>query len=113
MGAEWRGRSIVAAVKDAEDTFRFGRTAGEESVTLTDAKQIPNHTHTASISSGHKILQNKDFPTDTSRPNVFGTDKFMEVSGKAISVTIDSSGGGKMAHNNMPPFVALYMCRKN
>ena len=81
----------------ASNTYKAGSTGGEAAHTLTEA-EMPSHTHSLTLkdtdrSSGNPYTQvNWAYSNDTT-------------SGSAIT---DSSGSGQ-AHNNMPPYLAVYM----
>ena len=85
----------------AGDRFAAGEEDGEAVVTLND-DQIPTHSHevryliegTGITPEGHTLLAGGD--------NVIGQVNTMYLSG----------GGGNEAHNNMPPYLAVYMWKR-
>lgn len=95
FGGEWeqlKDRFLLAA----GDTYTAGVTGGEAEHTLT-VDEIPPHTH-----------QNKN-----SVRVVSGTTYYvpgLTTSGYDV-VTTGSTGGGK-AHNNMPPYLTVYMWKR-
>lgn len=107
MGAEWRGRMIVAAVRDANDQYGFGRIGGAETHTLT-LVEIPPHNHNQggfdrllSVDGGVTVIS-ADNAAPNTEPNI----------GRNGNAPIVPQGGGQ-PHNNMPPYIALYLCKKN
>ena len=101
MGQDWRGRAAVAAVSNANDKYAFGRTGGAETHTLT-ANEMPGHRHVQTAGVG-QTGQGKGAGN-----NAAGILNVPMVD----SANITRSAGGSQAHNNMPPYVALYFCKK-
>jgi len=112
------GRFIVGAGqhdnKDANGkslTFRPAYSSGvdkaiggEEEHVLTMA-EMPRHSHRSGLYTGDRWLN----------PNSPGTSLRMQYAHDGTGnpyFSTDAVGEGR-AHNNMPPFVALYFCRKN
>ena len=95
-----------------EDTFLLasgskyapGSTGGESEHTLT-TEELPEHTHTF---YRHQLWDN-----ETIEPAA--TKKGYGVTNKTINVYIDntSSVGSNQAHNNMPPYLAVYVWKRN
>ena len=100
MGTNWRGRSVVAAVRNANDIYAFGRTGGAEKHTLTGA-EIPSHHHNLSLNT-------KSYKFDQ-----FGS-KFIRFNVTTGGKTAAGQSKDETAkpHNNMPPYIALYFCKK-
>jgi len=95
---EARGRAIIGANPSRTHglTARaFGSTGGAETHTLTVA-EMPSHNHGGI------------FGSDGSRPR--GTNDHRPETAHN-TVRIATQGGGQ-PHNNMPPFIALYFCKK-
>lgn len=75
-------------------TYTLGSTGGAPTVTLTTA-QLPEHRHYETrgrYDSGSKCVYTPYMNNDT-------------------TVSMESTGGGK-AHNNMPPYVAVYAWKR-
>lgn len=104
MGEEWRGHVAVMAVGDANDTYAFGRTGGAEKHKLTEA-EMPSHSHRF---RGQPIATGGWGGTVTHPIGVGDQAIWKEY---VPSGTIDPTGGDQ-AHNNMPPYIALYYCKK-
>ena len=80
----------------AGGSYAAGATGGETTVTLT-VDQIPSHTH--------------QFRTTTSAVASGSNYSRMSSSGSWVSNLIRSAGGGQ-AHNNMPPYLAVYIWKR-
>lgn len=90
------GRSIIAVGSDGErDTRIYRDKGGEEQVTLTVA-QMPSHNHSMGVTirgdgtgAGYPYTRPAGGPGDKTY-----------------------HAGGSEPHNNMPPYIALYFCKK-
>lgn len=85
----------------ASSTYVAGTTGGEATHTLT-VDEIPSHNHTFLRS---KFDNNEQNETGTT---VFGIN-FKAAS--QITATTDAAGGSQ-AHNNMPPYLVVYMWKR-
>jgi len=72
-----------------------GSTGGAETHTLTTS-EIPSHTHTTNIRGGTCTDGNTNIATGGCPTS---------------EITTDSTGGGS-AHNNMPPYISVYMWKR-
>ena len=96
FGGVWeqiRGRFLLAAC----DEYPAGATGGAAAVTLTE-EQIPGHTHTvtyrgASGASGDDVTASRLSATGSSQ------------------ISTGSTGGGQ-AHENMPPYISVYVWQR-
>lgn len=100
MGKDWRGRMIVAAASSENDTYSFGRTGGAEVHVLTE-DEMPKHEHAIGALSGTEFpwfgpSNSHPIPTNDAPPGQ----------------SFDWSSGEGHPHNNMPPYIALYFCKK-
>ena len=77
----------------AGDAYAAGATGGEATVTLT-VNEMPKHTHGLKMSKGAGNYY--------SPPWGDGTEE-------ATPTSVVQSAGGGQAHNNMPPYLAVYM----
>lgn len=114
MEANWRGRTIVAASSEANDKYALGRTGGAEKHTLS-IDEMPAHRHGISTSrnagrnihdglagsqEGYGIDQVFENPVGDAGSGFGSLDRILEEVGRSLP------------HNNMPPYIALYICRK-
>lgn len=97
LGGTWakiEGRFLLSA----DSSHAAGSTGGEETHTLT-VNEIPSHHHEITIyqydpsSSAHQAINSGDVPT------------------RYGSVSTSYAGGGQ-PHNNMPPYLAVYMWKR-
>lgn len=85
----------------AGDRYAAGATGGEATHTLTK-DEMPSHNHYAAINGG----------TDSYGQNRTTIGSFAnKAQGYSDSSTIFATGGGN-AHNNMPPYLAVYMWKR-
>lgn len=100
FGGTWerlKDRFLLAA----GDKYSVGATGGEATHTLTK-DEMPSHNHYAAVSGG----------TDSYGQNRTAISSFtIKTQGYSDSSTIFSTGGGN-AHNNMPPYLAVYMWKR-
>lgn len=100
FGGTWerlKDRFLLAA----GDRYSAGATGGEATHTLTK-DEMPSHNHYAAINGG----------TDSYGQNRTTIGSFAnKAQGYSDSSTIFATGGGE-AHNNMPPYLAVYMWKR-
>ncbi len=84
----------------ASTDYPLGSTGGEKEVTLTVA-QMPSHTHGTGLRA--QIWYSSGNNNDWNQPPYIG-----HVSGETTS----GSTGGSQPHNNMPPYLAVYMWKR-
>lgn len=113
-GTSWRcltGRFLYgASPSDAGmgDRIPAGATGGSEEVTLT-AEQMPAHAHSFSTGGSAIVVG-----ANTAHPGMPDTEGFMAsadawFSGTKKNTSAIASAGGGRAHNNMPPYMAVYI----
>lgn len=91
----------------AGDTYTNGATGGESTHTLAST-EMPNHDHDGVITiGGYKLttVSHYDYGSGTPYVSVDGTTETGQ------SADIQSAGGGA-AHNNMPPYLVVYMWKR-
>lgn len=95
--------------------FAAGSTGGETTHTLT-VSEIPSHVHSVNISSRetlNRVIWGDDY--GSSDKNAWG---FGYVDDTSSGLPTGASGvtaaytGGNQPHNNMPPYLAVYMWRR-
>ena len=105
FGGTWervKDRFLLAA----GDTYSAGSTGGEAKHTLS-IEEMPSHNHTiTSLYSGDGGLATDGF---TLQRGYYG--KAVNVAQISENFGI-SNNGGNMPHNNMPPYLAVYMWRR-
>lgn len=79
----------------AGSTYTAGDTGGEATHTLT-VDEIPSHTHTFRVSTAET-----DWNTNAATSG-----------GTSYAQPATSSTGGGLAHNNMPPYLVVYMWQR-
>ena len=86
----------------AGSTYTNGSTGGEASHTLT-VNEMPSHSHGqyVTVSSGGSLSANCDY-------DVYSSGKARK---SAQNVSTDTAGGGN-SHNNMPPYLVVYMWQR-
>lgn len=99
MGPDWRGKTLVAAVRDSTDRYGFEKTGGAETHTLNQS-EMPAHAH------GMKRL-----PISASDGNRNNAVNVKSGAGEMI-IGATTTEGGTQPHNNMPPYIALFFCKK-
>lgn len=100
FGGTWerlKDRFLLAA----GDTYSAGATGGEATHTLTK-DEMPSHNHYAAINGGAD-----SYGRNRTTINSFANNS----KGYSDSSTIFNTGGGS-AHNNMPPYLAVYMWKR-
>ena len=98
-GGTWvktaKGRCLIGA----NDTYPLGSTGGEETHYLT-VDEMPSHNHSSSRINWYNALQNNGMAAETvAKSN-------LKVDGPDSNT---SYTGGSKAHNNMQPYLAVYI----
>lgn len=108
----------------AGNTYAAGETGGEASHTLTTS-EIPSHKHTGTTSTAgahtHQIGTDKDvdylaagdcWSVHNASSGATYTNGYTTSAGDhEHTVTISNTGGGQ-SHNNMPPYLAVYVWKR-
>ncbi len=123
FGGTWerlKDRFLLAA----GDSYSPGGTGGESSHTLT-VDEMPSHSHAVTVNNGgahsHTVgTKENQYHTSSAykwtlvRPDGTSSDANGTIAGGGThnhTASAGNSGGGK-AHNNMPPYVAVYMWKR-
>lgn len=99
FGGTWeqiKDRFLLAA----GDTYSAGLTGGEANHTLTES-EMPKHSHNLPVDKAY----GQEAPTHYDRINL--TSGTVYNNGYASNAT-----GGNQAHNNMPPYLTVYMWKR-
>lgn len=83
------------------DTYQNGTTGGEEKHTLTVA-EMPAHSHAFTSGTG-TIIANQ---LSNNSPC------YWNANNQGLGTTQISSTGGSVSHNNMPPYLTVYMWKR-
>lgn len=100
LGSELRGRVAVAALKDPTDRYGYRQTGGSETHVLS-IDEMPPHDHSYT-DVGPEMVNGIQFGQNGNRG----------VNWPARPKVTSSEGRGE-PHNNMPPYVAFYFCKKS
>lgn len=98
FGGTWeriKGKFLLAA---DDNIYKLGDTGGEATHTLT-INEMPSHNHSIEMTSGGVAYQVERVP--------FGNQSVWGNSNMPIKPT-----GGSQPHNNMPPYLAVYVWKK-
>lgn len=99
------------------DTYAAGTTGGEATHTLT-TNEMPLHTH---VQNAHSHAQNYytwyNNSSDYDARFASSTGGFYAIAGTnnyatAATTAVNQNTGGSQAHNNMPPYLAVYMWKR-
>ena len=121
LGGTWE-RLEDKFLLGASDTYPAGTEGGKAKVTLT-TDQMPSHTHTISSSGDHTHTgyYRDDISSTDGTKQVLCTSTNSNVAGDTTGNATTSSGahthtpastGGGEAHENMPPYLAVYMWQR-
>ena len=101
FGGTWeryaQGRVMVSA-SDTDTDFTVGKTGGEKTHTLT-VDELASHSHDISVAEGTNSAY--DGKVKAGRRN----DSF-------VNIAHTKSAGGNRPHNNLQPYVAVYIWRR-
>lgn len=109
MGAQWRGRTLVAAVRDVNDRYGFGRVGGSETHTLS-VGEMPRHSHTLQ-GGGLWFTERLRLEEPRIAANRVSWHTVAQ-DGSSRQLALEEAGRSE-PHNNMPPYIALYFCKKD
>ena len=104
FGGTWeriKGRFLLSA---DDSTYQINNTGGEASHTLS-VNEIPSHTHP--IYAGYGDIGSPSVSSDSYRYQYWGGN----ARGWKTGTLGAGATGGSQAHNNMPPYIVVYMWR--
>lgn len=121
FGGTWEqmpaGRVLLAQGSADWGTYNAGDTGGEATHTLT-TNEMPSHNHSASTNSAGEHTHTYNWVLGGSSIQVpdgggwYGTTTQTGSSGThSHTVTVENTGSGN-AHNNMQPYIAVYMWKR-
>ena len=103
-GGNWEafgaGKVLVGAGSNGGRSFTAGSTGGEYEHTLT-INEMPSHTHTVT-----------DWYFERNKGDQLGNTHGDELLGNTYTTETTSASGSGRAHNNMQPYVVVYMWRR-
>ena len=103
-GGNWEafgaGKVLIGAGSNGGRSFTAGSTGGEYTHTLT-INEMPSHTHTVT-----------DRYFKRNQGDQLGNTHGDELLGNTYTTETTSAAGGGQAHNNMQPYVVVYMWRR-
>lgn len=100
FGGKWE-RIKDGFLLSANETYEAGSTGGEAAHTLS-VSEMPSHNHTQSVVGARSGTGSTYVSWNAS--NVTGS------TASSYNTTFSTGGGG--AHNNMPPYLAVYMWKR-
>ena len=113
-GTTWeqfaKGRTLVGI--DTSDSYfkTIGQTGGEKTHTLT-TNEIPAHGHGMEHTHSYTGPNTGSWKVGTSKAHTWCTSAGGKTSGGASKSTTDNAGGGA-AHNNLQPYIVVYMWKR-
>ena len=116
FGGTWERIKHVFLLGAGDSTDTVGTTGGERDHALT-IPEMPAHQHAAELdyintSGGSPVLEKVDLAADTT-PGTGGTWKGVATgAGYNNLVTNVGQTGGGQPHNNMPPYLAVYVWKR-
>lgn len=93
----------------AGSTYSNGSTGGSATVTLNNT-QIPNHTH--KIARGDKASGTTEFPANSISILNSSCQHMSAAGNRYTSLTGTNATNGGGSHNNMPPYLTVYMWKR-
>lgn len=101
-----KGRMVVGVSESESEFSNVGKTGGEKNHVLS-TNEMPRHGHTESV--GIKNASSEARGYGLTQTGAFRDRVIVNNSGRP---TYTGSVGGGAAHNNLPPYIALYMWRR-
>ena len=113
-GTTWeqfaKGRTLVGLDTSDSNFKTIGQTGGEKTHTLT-TNEIPAHGHGMAHTHSYTGPNTGSWKVGTSKAHTWCTSAGGKTSGEASKSTTDNAGGGA-AHNNLQPYIVVYMWKR-
>lgn len=104
------GKTLVGYDANDSDFSVVGKTGGEKTHTLT-TDEIPAHGHGMAHTHSYTGPNTGSWKVGTSTSHTWCTSAGSKTSGGASKSTTDNAGGGS-AHNNLQPYITVYMWKR-
>lgn len=113
-GTTWeqfaKGRTLVGLDSSDPDFTTSGHTGGEKTHTLTP-DEIPAHGHGMAHTHSYTGPNTGSWKVGSGKAHTWCTSAGGKTSGGASKTTTDNAGGGA-AHNNLQPYIVVYMWKR-
>ena len=113
-GTTWeqfaKGKTLVGLDTSDSDFNTSGQTGGKKTHTLTP-DEIPAHGHGMAHTHSYTGPNTASWKVGTGKAHKWCTSAGGKTSGGASKTTTDNAGGG-LAHNNLQPYIVVYMWKR-
>lgn len=113
-GTTWEqfatGKTLVGFDANDSDFNTAGQTGGKKTHTLTP-DEIPAHGHGMAHTHSYTGPNTGSWKVGTGKAHTWCTSAGGKTSGGASKTTTDNAGGG-LAHNNLQPYIVVYMWKR-
>lgn len=113
-GTTWeqfaKGRTLVGLDSSDPDFTTSGQTGGKKTHTLTP-DEIPAHGHGMAHTHSYTGPNTGSWKVGTGKAHTWCTSAGGKTSGGASKTTTDNAGGG-LEHNNLQPYIVVYMWKR-
>lgn len=113
-GTTWeqfaKGRTLVGLDTSDSNFTTIGQTGGEKTHTLTPT-EIPAHGHGMAHTHSYTGPNTGSWKVGTGKAHTWCTSAGGKTSGAASKTTTDNAGGGG-SHNNLQPYIVVYMWKR-
>lgn len=113
-GTTWgqfaKGRTLVGLDSSDSDFDTIGKTGGEKTHPLTP-DELPAHGHGMAHTHSYTGPNTGSWKVGTGKAHTWCTSAGGKTSGGASKTTTDNAGGG-LAHNNLQPYIVVYMWKR-
>ena len=113
-GTTWeqfaKGRTLVGLNSGDSNFNTIGQTGGEKTHTLTTG-ELPAHGHGMAHTHSYTGPNTGSWKVGTGKAHTWCTSAGGKTSGGASKTTTDNAGSGG-AHNNLQPYIVVYMWKR-